>query len=208
MGSFRITTKCIVILAAAVLCSVPSAFGFATTSSANNKVEVCSEAGNRQCSCVLFAYSSTRSELLQSSRSLSHQEQHDHRLVLKFTEALATRRSALAETTRKLKTLIIAYATMTLTLYRQNRQLIQNFMDGATTMTTNFIQAPNSILFQQYVLANNQYSYSPPLESKVVVEEQQQYASSKKEDRLQAKYAAIESLEERAFQICKDLGMI
>lgn len=83
------------------------------------------------------------------------------------------------------------------------------------------LRAPNKMLLQGYVSAHQQQAHHDRLHalhespfdaitaaSLDAFQNFEHHRKAKKEARLAAKYAAIETLEDRAFQICKDLGMI
>lgn len=216
-----------IVMLAAALCFLPSTFGFATSSTAETVFSPAKGA-------CLFSYTKTETKLLQSSQSLP-QEQQRFVQLWRIREAVSTRRCALERSLRK--TLTAANAMLVVTHYRQNHKAIvssmehsfslpslKNLASGATGSVgeamreaKQFLQAPNKALFQRALLANLDARYSgastdlssrradPTTYMQARVQRKHDVVE---EARLQAKYAAIESLEERAFQICLDLGMI
>lgn len=99
-------------------------------------------------------------------------------------------------------------------------------LQGLVPVVKQFLYTPNKVLLQGYIMAHQQAQYDhlhayheQALESSSclslfadeptsLVRRFAQRRRETKNARLSAKYAAIESLEDRAFQICKDLGMI
>lgn len=101
-----------------------------------------------------------------------------------------------------------------------------SLVQGFVPVAKQFLYKPNKMFLQAYILAHQQAQYDHlhlyhesalKVVSKVSsfsstdLSVRQRFAERRREaknSRLATKYAAIESLEDRAFQICKDLGMI
>lgn len=102
-------------------------------------------------------------------------------------------------------------------------------VQGFVPVVKQFLYAPNKMLLQSHVLAYQQAQYDcahayhepafkPDATTTTSTDDDEEslslarrFAQSRREAknaRLAAKYAAIESLEDRAFQICQDLKMI
>eukprot|EP00980_Cylindrotheca_fusiformis_P009271 scaffold2026_cov78-Cylindrotheca_fusiformis.AAC.6 len=197
---------------AAVVCLLPStSFGFST-----NKPEAlfakCSVA--RRTSSYHDALTETR--LLQSSRSIVSSPHHrDGQIFPLSSDTISSQSRAWEQSFGKLRALATNFVSIFTTFYHQILSSIKSLtvatadsVAGFTTSSCHLVTAPNRVLFQQYVLAN---TFSPegafPPDS-----QHQTYEPSSQTDEgdrlLQSKYAAIESLEERAFQICQDLKIV
>ncbi|KAL3932270.1 MAG: hypothetical protein SGBAC_010924, partial [Bacillariaceae sp.] len=163
------------------------------------------------------------SKLLQSSRALPSEEASSSSSLKKIIPSLQAQFAEYQHVRKQRK------------LQSEDEASSKNMLvQGFVPVVKQFLYAPNKMLLQSHVLAYQQAQYDsshayhgPALKADVTTttttsssaddddEESlslgQRFAQSRREAknaRLAAKYAAIESLEDRAFQICKDLKMI
>lgn len=161
------------------------------------------------------------SKLLQSSRALPSEEASSSSSLKKIIPSLQAQFAEYQHVRKQRK------------LQSEDEASSKNMLvQGFVPVVKQFLYAPNKMLLQSHVLAYQQAQYDsshayhgPALKADVTTttssadddddEESlslgRRFAQSRREAknaRLAAKYAAIESLEDRAFQICKDLKMI
>lgn len=175
---------------------------------------------NTEKSSAASSSSYRTSNLLQSSRVLPSEEASSPSSLKKIIPNLQAQFAEYQHVRKQRK------------LQREAEASSENMtVQGFVPVVKQFLYAPNKMLLQSHVLAYQQAQYdcshayhepalkadatSSTFTSTSADEESlslgRRFAQSRREAknaRLAAKYAAIESLEDRAFQICKDLKMI
>jgi hypothetical protein len=221
-----------IVMLVAALCFLPSTFGFATSSAIADTVFSPAKG------TCFFSYTKTETKLLQSSQSLPQEQQRFvqlWRVAEALSTRRCTLEQSLRKTLAAANAMLVVThyrqnrkAIMSSMEHSFSLPSFKNLASGATGSVgeamreaKQFLQAPNKALFQRALLANLDARYSgassgPSTDLSSYSADSTTYMQARmpskhdvvEEARLQAKYAAIESLEERAFQICLDLGMI
>ncbi|CAJ1970013.1 unnamed protein product [Cylindrotheca closterium] len=175
---------------------------------------------------AFFSSSYRTSKLLQSSRVLPSEEISTSSTIVKAIHNLQERFTEYQHVRKQRK--LGREASLLASYCSDKNSMVQGFVP----VVKEFLHKPNKKLLQSHVMAHQQaqydhlvHAYHEQALSKRVMKSSSsttdaaigplsigqclvQTRKEAKDARLAAKYAAIESLEDRAFQICKDLGMI